>query len=143
IDHGLIDQASYDLVGKVKGGASMYAIDAGGGMRVIKEDVGIANGPCFSPDGRTFYLSASWRFAIHAFDYDPGTGELSGERVIADYKEDPGETGMAQPDGSTVDSEGYVWSAAVYAGELRRYSPDGELERRGGRPGREPGRPIF
>ncbi len=130
IDHALIDQSTYELVGKIKAGAAIYSVDGGGKAQVIKEDVGITNGPCFSPDGRTFYLSDSWRFAIHAFDYDPATGSLSGERLVADYKADPGSTGMAQPDGATVDSEGYIWSAAVYGGELRRYSPEGDLERR-------------
>ena len=29
-----------------------------------------------------------------------------------------------------MDSEGGVWTAAVYAGEIRRYLPDGTLDRR-------------
>ena len=33
------------------------------------------------------------------------------------------------PDGATVDEEGFVWSAAVYGGELRRFAPDGSLDR--------------
>lgn len=130
IDHDLIDQATYDLVGKIKAKASLYSVDRDAGPKRIKDDVGITNGPCFSPDGRTFYHSDSWRFAIHAYDYDPATGELSGERLVADYKEDAGAFGMAQPDGATVDSEGCIWSAAVYSGEVRRYSPDGQLDRR-------------
>ena len=30
------------------------------------------------------------------------------------------------PDGMTVDSEGYIWSARVFTGEVHRYSPAGE-----------------
>ena len=29
-------------------------------------------------------------------------------------------------DGSTVDSEGYLWNAQVYDGKIIRYSPDGK-----------------
>ena len=33
------------------------------------------------------------------------------------------------PDGSTVDSEGYLWNAQVYGGLLVRYTPDGNIDR--------------
>ena len=36
---------------------------------------------------------------------------------------------QALPDGATVDAEGCFWTAALYAGELRRYRPDGVLDR--------------
>jgi L-arabinonolactonase len=38
------------------------------------------------------------------------------------------------PDGATVDAEGYVWSAAVYGGQLLRFAPDGGLDRAIGMP---------
>ena len=34
------------------------------------------------------------------------------------------------PDGSTIDAEGAVWVAACHGGEIRRYTPDGTLDRR-------------
>ncbi|MBP3137405.1 SMP-30/gluconolactonase/LRE family protein [Klebsiella pneumoniae] len=32
-------------------------------------------------------------------------------------------------DGATVDSEGYLWNALVYAGKLVRYTPEGKVDR--------------
>ena len=32
-------------------------------------------------------------------------------------------------DGATVDAEGCLWSAIVYAGKLARYAPDGSIDR--------------
>ena len=35
----------------------------------------------------------------------------------------------AFPDGMTVDSEGFVWTAIWFGGRLKRFAPDGALER--------------
>ena len=53
----------------------------------------------------------------------PGAGKIAPLR---------GETGFF--DGSTVDAEGCVWNALVIGGDLIRYTPEGEVERRIGMP---------
>lgn len=62
---------------------------------------------------------------ICARDYNTATGDLSGERVFCHV--DRSEGGAA--DGATVDSEGYLWNALVYAGKLVRYTPEGKVDR--------------
>ncbi|ALL79765.1 hypothetical protein AD006_32080 (plasmid) [Pseudonocardia sp. EC080610-09] len=126
----LIDPASSWLVGKIEAGSSLYRVDTDLTVQRIQGDIGITNGPCFSPDGTTMYVSDSWRDEIQAFDYDAASGTVSRPRTFASWEKDKGSTGLAQPDGATVDSEGYLWSVAVYAGEIRRYAPDGTLDRR-------------
>ncbi len=37
----------------------------------LADDIGFANGPCFSPDGRTLYVADSLERTIWAYDYDP------------------------------------------------------------------------
>lgn len=37
------------------------------------------------------------------------------------------ELGWSVPDGMTLDAHGYLWVAVTGTGEVRRYSPDGEL----------------
>lgn len=98
---------------------------------VTKLDHGIicSNGPCWSPDNKTFYFADTFQQTMWAYDYDLVTGSLSGKRVFASTA---GETGFF--DGSTVDTEGCVWNALVIGGELIRYTPDGEIERRIGMP---------
>jgi len=78
----------------------------------------------FSPDGETFYFADTRRNAIFAYDYDTQTGAIGPERVAVDTA--PWGSG---PDGGTVDSEGFLWSALVHAGKIARFAPDGSLDR--------------
>jgi L-arabinonolactonase len=87
----------------------LYRLESDLSLYELEGGIIVSNGPCWSPDNRTFYFADSWSMEISAFD--------KGQR----------ETGV--PDGATVDAEGYVWSAAIFSGELRRYDPDGKLER--------------
>jgi len=100
-------------------------------LTATKVDEGIicSNGPCWSPDDKTFYFADTFQEEFWAYDYDIETGEVSNKRVFATTK---GDLGVA--DGSTVDAEGCMWNAQVTGGELVRYAPDGSVERRIGMP---------
>lgn len=87
-------------------------------------NVAIANSICFSPDGATMYYCDSQERVINCCDYDPATGAVSNQRVFADLTGEPGE-----PDGSTVDAQGYLWNATWGAARLTRFAPDGRIER--------------
>ena len=84
----------------------------------------VSNGPCWSPDGRTFYFTDSWSGQISAYDYDLDTGTIANKRAFAKMTYEGGAF-----DGATVDAEGCVWSAIVYVGKLVRYAPDGSVDR--------------
>ena len=107
----------------------LWRLDAD--LRVTKLDGGIicTNGPCWSPDDKTFYVADSFQGEFWAYDYDLEAGTLSNKRVFASFKGDPGVA-----DGSTVDAEGCLWNAQVIGGDLVRYAPDGSVERRIGVP---------
>jgi sugar lactone lactonase YvrE len=109
-------------------------------LKVTKVDGGIicSNGPCWSPDDRTFYFADTFQEEFWAYDYDIAQGTLSNKRVFATTKED---IGVA--DGSTVDAEGCMWNAQLISGELVRYAPDGSVERRIGMPVRNITSVIF
>ena len=96
-------------------------------LRVTCVDDGIicSNGPCWSPDDRTFYFADTFQQVMWAYDYDKETGAVAHKREFANTRDDPGFF-----DGSTVDAEGCVWNALVIGGDLIRYTPDGEVERR-------------
>jgi len=53
------------------------------------------------------------------------TGAVSNRRTFATVDTSSG--GAA--DGCTVDAEGCLWQALVYAGKLVRYTPDGQVDR--------------
>ncbi len=103
----------------------LYRLSRGGRVTRLADGIVTANGPCFSPDGRTLYLADSPRQVIWCFDYDTGEGLPSNRRVFADLAP----LGTA-PDGATVDAEGHLWSALVRSGEIARFDPAGRLVRR-------------
>jgi sugar lactone lactonase YvrE len=100
-------------------------------LKVTLVDRGIicTNGPCWSPDDRTFYLADTFQQEYWAYDYDLAAGTVSNKRVFASTRDDAGVA-----DGSTVDAEGCLWNAQLISGELVRYAPDGTVERRIGMP---------
>ncbi len=104
---------------------SLYRVDPD--FKVTKIDSGIivSNGPCWSPDDKIFYFADSWSGEIWAYDYDIKTGSVTNRRTFT--KIDTSTGGAA--DGSTVDAEGCLWNAQVYDGKLKRYTPDGKVER--------------
>lgn len=119
---GMDDKEELDICG-------LWRLDPD--LRVTKVDGGIicSNGPCWSPDDRTFYFADTFQGEIWTYDYDIATGTPSNRRLFASFAEDAGVA-----DGSTVDEEGCVWNAQLISGDLVRYAPDGGVERRIGMP---------
>jgi sugar lactone lactonase YvrE len=100
-------------------------------LRVTRVDDGIicSNGPCWSPDDRTFYFADTFQGEIWRYDYEIAAGQPSNRRRFASFQDDRGVA-----DGSTVDEEGYLWNAQLISGDLVRYAPDGSVDRRIGMP---------
>ena len=103
---------------------SFYRIEPDGSHTVIDADYVVCNGPAFSPDFRTLYVANTWAGEIFAFDVDPATGEAGNRHMFATV---PPEDGY--PDGMTVDTEGFLWSAHWGGSRITRYDPDGTVER--------------
>ncbi len=104
---------------------SLYSL--GGDWKIATLDSGItvSNGPCWSPDNKTFYFSDSCTQRIWAYDYDIASGKVANRRTFV--KIDASRGGF--PDGTTVDAEGFVWNVQVYDGRIFRYAPDGSIDR--------------
>jgi L-arabinonolactonase len=101
-------------------------------------DVAIANSICFSPDGRTMYYADSATREIRCCDYEPDSGAVSNLRVFAHAGAAAGD-----PDGSTIDAEGYLWSTRWGAGQVVRFAPDGSIDRVLALPAPQPTCPAF
>ena len=99
----------------------LYRLDLDGSLQIIMEGLTIPNGMGFSPDLKYFYTTDSDTRTIYRFEYDLATGDLSEPEVHILTTEIEG-----VPDGLTIDSEGYIWSARWDGHHVFRYSPEGE-----------------
>jgi sugar lactone lactonase YvrE len=105
-------------------GGSVYRVDADGSVTHCFGDVIVPNSIAFSPDSRFFYFADTRRFTIWRFDLDAASGAISNRTVFAQTSDRPG-----RPDGSCVDSEGFLWNAEYAGGQVVRYAPDGRIDR--------------
>jgi sugar lactone lactonase YvrE len=101
----------------------LHRIDAKGRSKIMLDGIGVSNGPCWSPDHKTFYFSDSSAKTIYAFDFDSANGEITKKRVFH-HSQDHG-----YPDGATVDAEGFVWSARWDGACVLRIDPQGRIDR--------------
>lgn len=131
IDHNI------SLEEKLPPAASLFRLD---GVTLTEMISGMycANGLVVSPDGGTLYQTDTMVGTVFAWDLDADTGAITNKR---DFFHVPQDQGML--DGATVDAEGGYWIALIVAGRLRRYLPDGTLEREIVLPFSTPTKPAF
>jgi sugar lactone lactonase YvrE len=103
------------------GAGILYRVDPEGKVTEWRQGLGIANTLCWSPDARRFYFADTLANEIYAYDY--ADGAIGNERVF--------QTGFARgaPDGSAIDSAGYLWNCRFGGGCIVRLAPDGSVDR--------------
>ena len=116
---------------------ALYSLDHGR-LTQLDGDIHLGNGPCWSPDNRTFYHADSLRHLIYAYDYDLETGRAANRRPFFDSS-----AWGPIPDGATVDAEGNLWTAICEGGVVLCLSPKGEVLREVAFPTRIPASVMF
>ncbi|MEU2925825.1 SMP-30/gluconolactonase/LRE family protein [Streptomyces sp. NPDC007251] len=105
-----------------EGAGTLYRVDHDGTVTLAVEGITIPNGPAFTADGRTMYLADSAHAIVRRYPVDPDTGRVGTPEDFLTVDE-------GVPDGMTVDAEGALWCAVWGTGTVRRYLPDGTLDR--------------
>jgi len=101
----------------------LFRLDAHGKVSVWRTEIGIANTLAWSPDQRRFYFGDTLANVVRVYDYDGATGSISNEQSFFEGFQ------RGFPDGSTVDSEGYLWNCRFLGGCIVRIAPDGKIDR--------------
>ncbi|MGZ8527311.1 MAG: SMP-30/gluconolactonase/LRE family protein [Candidatus Limnocylindrales bacterium] len=120
------------------GAGALYRLDPDLSVHRMVDGVAISNGLDWSLDGRTMYYVDTPTRRIDRFDFDPTSGTIADRRPFAAI--DPGD---GSPDGLTVDAEGGIWLALWDGWRVRRYLPDGSIEREIRLPVSEVTCPVF
>ena len=141
---------SYNLANQPLG--SFYRLDADLSVHRMDTGITIANGLGWSPDDKRMYYADTATARIDVYEYDIATGGIANLRVFVDLPKEVGvpdgltsSTGgsgattptargrSAFPTASTVDvlyRVSIVWCTLPGAGgRIRRYDPDGRVER--------------
>ncbi|MEU3856232.1 SMP-30/gluconolactonase/LRE family protein [Streptomyces sp. NPDC028722] len=104
------------------GGGTLSRLTGDGTVHTVLADVTVSNGTGWSPDGSLMYYVDTPTRRVDVFDHD--ADGVRDRRPLVEIEE-----GAGYPDGLTVDAEGCVWVALWDGGAVRRYTPDGVLDR--------------
>jgi sugar lactone lactonase YvrE len=103
---------------------SLYCLDRNGLIKEMDQGFTVSNGMAWSLDNKILYFTDSPARTIYQYNFDPTTGDISNREAFATIATDAG-----YPDGLTIDSEGYLWSAHWGGWRITRYKPTGEIDR--------------
>jgi D-xylono/L-arabinono-1,4-lactonase len=100
----------------------LYRIDLEGNISCLFKGTGCSNGMGFSPDRRSFYWTCSTTRKIFRFAYDSKADSFIREGTLIHVPDSQG-----IPDGLTIDSDGFLWSAQWGGDAVIKYSPSGQV----------------
>jgi sugar lactone lactonase YvrE len=121
---GAVDPAGRFWVGTMAvdespGKGALYRYD-GGELASVLAPVDLSNGLDWR--GHRMYYADTPTQRVDQLDYEEETGAVANRRPFVTIDEADG-----SPDGLVLDDEGGLWLALWGGGEVRRYSPEGEL----------------
>ncbi len=101
---------------------SLHSYTTTDGLQPAADAARLHNGMAWSADGSRMFLSHSNLGQIHDFRY--AEGALGSKTLFATVPKADG-----VPDGAALDTEGGYWCALHGGGRLRRFHPDGTIDR--------------
>ncbi|WP_326599232.1 SMP-30/gluconolactonase/LRE family protein [Streptomyces sp. NBC_01803] len=106
-----------------RGGGTLTRVLPDGTAVTVVPDATVSNGVGWSPDGTSMYYIDTPTHRVDVFTVT-GDGGVVDRRTLVDVGDVAG-----APDGLTVDADGCVWVAFFDGHSVRRYTPEGKLDR--------------
>lgn len=119
---GTMDERQQEASGR------LWRITADGERQMMLDDVGISNTLVWDTDRGIFYFADSEASSVFRFPYPdfkdvrPNAGYTGANAVFVKLEDN------SVPDGSCIDSSGYLWNAQWDGSRVVRYSPDGGVD---------------
>ena len=104
-----------------KNSGSIYSIDKDLKVTNHVNDIGISNTFAWSPNNDKFYFTDTLTGIIDVYDYNHHENKILNKREFVKFD-------RGYPDGSTVDSEGFLWSCRWSGSCVARFDPNGKLD---------------
>ena len=105
-----------------KNSGSLYCIDKDFKIKNHESNIGISNTFTWSPDNNKFYFCDTLTGLINSYDYDFINKKILNKKQFAKFD-------RGYPDGSTVDSEGFLWNCRWGGSCVVRFDPNGNVDR--------------
>ena len=86
-----------------------------------ESNIGVSNTFVWSPDNKKFYFTDTLTGVIYSYDFNLESGTITNKQEFAKHA-------RGYPDGSTVDSEGYLWSCRWGGSCVIRFDPNGKVD---------------
>lgn len=106
-----------------RGHGALYRLNPDLSVKEFRRDLGIANTLAWNPQRTKFYFADSMANIVYQYDYDFQNGSISNECPFLQGFE------RGSPDGSAMDSEGFLWNCRYGGGCIVRVAPNGAIDR--------------
>ena len=118
--------------------SALYRLDPDRTVTPMEKGIIISNGLGWDLNNHRMYYVDSLHYVVYVYNFNARKGSLSGRRVFLQVPPEEG-----QPDGLTVDSQGYIWIAFYDGWRVTRYAPDGKADTQIDLPVARPTCPAF
>ncbi len=99
---------------------NLYCL-SGNQLNVVEKNLGIPNTFVWSPDNSKFYFADTIDGSLLEYKFNLDKGSLSDKKILFDFD-------RGAPDGSTIDSDGFIWNCRWGGSCLVRIDPKGRVD---------------
>ena len=91
-------------------------------LNIVETNLGIPNTFVWSPDNTKFYFADSTEGSLLEYKFNLDEGSLSDKKIFFDFD-------RGAPDGSTIDSDGFIWNCRWGGSCVVRIDPKGRIDK--------------